>query len=163
MNNQFITFIKSLNLSETLAISILAVVLVGVIISEIFSLRDTRIRGLAKHFIVLIFLIEFALILGFLGNNSLSLSYLHGVEIVVVIISLLMAGVMLFRFYDLLKGKLFYSGLLFGAFALGGLIATWLLESTLARIIVIVATNGVFVSLYFLIMQLLMHYQSEKK
>lgn len=161
MDNYLATFIKSLDLSTTFVLWIIALVIIGQILTRLIFMKNRRVKALAKNFLLMIFLAGVAPVIDFVANSSLKLTFLYGVEIIIAIIAFALAVSILFRFYDLLERSILYAAMVFGVFAISGIIGTWILESNITRIIGIIASNGVFVSLYFLVMLFLIK-QSKK-
>lgn len=154
--------IKSFDLATTLAISVTAIVLIGVLSLQLFMMTGQRKKLLAKNFLILVALVETALILDFLANSSIHLISLYGVEIIIAITAIIWSIVVLIRFYDLLERRLLFSAMVMGVIATLSILGTWLLDSNISRIIGNIAANGVFICLYFLMMVFIIKHQDNK-
>lgn len=162
MNNQTTLLIKSFDLATTLSISVTAIVLIGVVCSQLFMMTGERQKLLAKNFLILIGLVEAALILDFLANSSTHLISLYGFEIIIATAAIIWGIVVLIRFYDFIEKRLLFSAMVLGVIAILSILGTWLFDSNLSRVIGNIAANGVFICLYFLIMVFIIKHQDKK-
>lgn len=162
MSDELILFIKSLDLSTTFAVSIMAIVLVGILVTELFTtLTEKRVRSVAFALITLVILTETALILDLVANTASILINLLVVEIVVALSAIVLGVRIVVSFHDLMRKRLLYAGIAFGIPATLGVVGTFLWDSPVARIIGILGTNGVIILLYLIILTFILDYRKK--
>jgi len=156
MMEQMINILSSLHLSTIFVGSVVHIVLLGILIMEIFTVKAIRIKKLQINFIAVIFLIEFTLIAGFLANVSAGLFFLHIPELVVGIIALIFGISIIVRFFDLLNKKLVLVTICLGVVSISGVAITAVFDNTLGSFLDSVGSGGVTISIYFLIITSIM-------
>lgn len=162
MSDSLTIFIKSLDLSTTFAISIMAIVLVGILMTELSTrIRGGRARNAAYALLALVVLTETAIILDFIANTASILINLLIVEIVVALSAITLGVGIVVYFHDLIRKRLLYTAIAFGIPATLGVVGTLIWDSPVARIIGILGANGVIILLYLIILTFILDYRKK--
>lgn len=162
MNDSLKIFIKSLDLSTTFAISIITIVLIGILMTELFTrIRGGRAQNAAYALLALVLLTETAIILDFVANTASVLTNLLIVEIVVAISAITLGVGIVVYFHDLIRKRLLYTAIAFGIPATLGVVGTLVWDSPVARIIGILGANGVIILLYLIILTFILDFRKK--
>ncbi len=142
---------QNLHLATIFVGSVAGIILLGILTTENVLAKKSRIKSLQINLIAVAILIETAFITGFLASISEDLFFLHILELVISLTTLIFGISVAIHYYDLLNKRLVFMTICFGIISISGVVMTAIFDNTLGGFLNSIGSSGVTVCLYFLV------------